>query len=255
MNYRRLPLEGMRNVRDLGGFPVSGRGVTRYKVFIRSDSPHRVTEDDIEFLMNYGVAVNIDFRGDPEIKRKPNRLANVSGIRYCRCVTFDSQVAFASQKKREPGRPLMDSFVNWGEKYIEMADNCRDWVRDSLRIMAGTDGGVLFNCATGKDRTGIISALVLSLAGVSREDIIADYCISELYLKELYEELLDAYMKMWPEENASINDPFFKTDPSNMAIFLNHIGDNYDGAEGYLLSCGLEKDELEAIREKLVERG
>ena len=253
MNYRRLPLEGMRNARDLGGYPVSGGGVTRYRVFIRSDSPHRLTENDLSFLREYGVCTAIDFRGDPEISRKPSLFENASGFEYKRSPTFNSQVAFASRQGKEQGKPTMDSFVDWSEKYIEMLTDCRDWVRDTLRMMINIKSGVLFNCATGKDRTGIVSALLLSSVGVAREDAVADYCISELYLKEAYEELLEIYNKMWPEAKATINDPFFRTAPSNMINLLNHLLDTYGGVNEYLSSCGLSRDELKMLRDKFVE--
>ena len=253
MFYRRLPLQGMRNARELGGYPVAGGGVTRYRVFIRSDSPHRLTEDDFRFLKDYGVVAAVDFRGDPEIARKPSLFENASGFEFYRSPTFNSQVAFASRQNQEPGRPAMDSFVNWSEKYIEMLTDCKEWVRDTLRIMINIKGGVVFNCATGKDRTGIISALLLSSVGVAQEDAVADYCISELYLAQEYAELLEVYNRMWPEDKATINDPFFKTSPSNMTAMLNHLKDAYGGVNEYLSLCGLDDGELRTLRDKFVE--
>ena len=300
MEYRRLPLEGLSNARDLGGYPVKGGGATSFRRFIRCEAPRDITDGDIDFLREYGVTVSIDFRGDSEIERHPSRLANVQGIEYRRCVTFDKQVAFSSgqaskdarpaeeskpaEEKRpaeaskpadedkptedarpaeaskpadegkpaEEKRPAMDAFVDWGEKYIEIVENSRGWIRDTLGIMAAADGAVLFNCATGKDRTGVISALLLGIAGVAGTDIVADYCVSELYLKPLYEELLAGFLAKWPDEKADIKSPFFRTDPVNMETLLRYIYETHDGVEGFIKSCGVDDAVTAALRKKLV---
>ena len=308
MDYRRLPLEGLNNARDIGGYPIAGGGVTAFRKFIRCEAPRKLSASDIEFLKSYGVTLSIDFRGDGEISRHPSCLENIQGIEYRRCVTFDKQVAFASGsgggekaekgagentgssagesagkssakkaesnagenaekstgEKAEKGagenaekgagekRPAMDAFVDWGEKYIEIADNSRDWIRDTLMTMAHADGAVLFNCATGKDRTGIISALLLGLAGVAECDILADYCVSELYLKEQYEELLAGFLEHWPDEKADINSPFFKTAPVNMETFLAHVNKTHNGVESFIKTCGVDSSGVAALREKLI---
>ena len=321
MEYRRLPIGGVRNIRDLGGYPTQGGGVTAFRRFIRSEAPRALKDSDINFLKAYGVTMTIDFRGDGEIERLPNSLAEVAGIKYCRCVTFDKQVAFSSEgvnageggtapeggaapessvvsesgatseggaasesdkateggatseagkateggtapvdgtepaDGKPPEKPTVDAFVDWGEKYVEIVTNSSHWVRDTLRLMAASDGAVLFNCATGKDRTGIIAALLLGIAGVAEYDIVADYCVSELYLRELYEELLANFLERWPDQKADINSPFFKTAPANMETLLKHINETYGSIEGYVKSCGIEEKEIAALRERLIDAG
>ncbi|MCL1835222.1 MAG: tyrosine-protein phosphatase [Oscillospiraceae bacterium] len=296
MDYRRLPLKGLCNARDLGGYPAQG-GITKFHEFIRSEAPDKVTDKDIEFLKGYGVTVAIEFRGEQEIARQPNKLSDVQGIEFNLSQTFDSQVAFASNAsgKEEAGqageqsnagqgeqageqsnagqgekekdgkggkdgkdgkdekRPAMDAFVDWGEKYIEISQNCGAWVRNTLELMAGAKGAVIYNCATGKDRTGIISALLLGIAGVSERDIIADYSVSEIYLKEAYVELLKGYLAKWPDDKATIESPFFKTSPKNMETLLAHFDSAHGGVAGYVKSCGVSDDTVAALRRKLVE--
>jgi len=252
MQYRRLPLEGLKNARDLGGYPSQSGGVTRFGQFIRCEAPRALTAGDIALIKSCGVTDSIDFRGDNEVAAHPNSLASDDGFIYHRCPTFDKQLAFASANHPLKGRPAMDAFVDWGEKYIELITSGKEWVRTTLGVMAEAQGGVIFNCTTGKDRTGVISALLLGLADVAEADIIADYCVSELYLAEVYSEILQNYLKRWPGETADLSSPFFRTAPVNMGTLLTHIKTAHGGVIGYLESCGLTEAELTRLREKLV---
>jgi protein-tyrosine phosphatase len=242
-------LTGLFNARDLGGYPTREGGMTRYKVFIRSEVPKRLTEDDLQLLKSYGIKMSVDFRGDDELRRDPSVLRDVDWIDYRRSVTFDEQVAFASQKKNEaPAEPI--KFPSWAVKYVEMAEECRGWVKQTLELFASCDGAVIYNCTTGKDRTGIISALLLGLAGVADADIIADYCISEVFLRPVYEVLAKNFMEVGGSE-VDIDDPVFKTEPSNMAAFLRHVHTNYGGVVPYLASCGVGSGAIDTLRCRL----
>ena len=248
--YRRLPLTGLFNARDLGGFPTGDGRITKYRSFIRCEAPLKLTDSDLSFLKEYNITTSIDFRGNREVERQPSLLKDVPWITYFRSPTFNEQVAFGSRRKSQG--PPVTSFVDWGEKYIEMADGCKAWVRRTLEIISESDGAVMYNCTTGKDRTGMISALLLGLCGVSYEDITADYCVSELYLTPVYKELIRAYLEHWPEETAQITDPFFKTAPKNMQCLLTHFDDEYGGVAGYVAACGTDTNVIEAIRKKLI---
>lgn len=246
MTYRRLPLEGLQNARDLGGHPVPGGVVTRYRRLIRCEAPKDLTPGDLEFLKAYGVAASIDFRGDQEVSRNPSVFENSGGFVYHRCPTFDKKLAFAS------GGGKLGETIDWGEKYIELLEGAKNWVSDTLRIMAGAQGAVIYNCTTGKDRSGVISALLLGLAGVAEPDIIADYTVSELYLKDVYEKLLSEYRR--PGAPADLNNPFFRTKPESMSALLDYLNAKYGGIEPYVKNCGVTDREIAAIRESLVEK-
>lgn len=251
MNYcRRLPLEGLNNARDLGGYSAACGRVTRYAQFVRCEVPRAVTQADIDYIIGMGITTSIDFRGDSEVERMPSLLAGANGIDYRRSPTFNAQVAFGSQKRKNA--PPMDSFVRWGEKYIEMADGCKPWVKETLEMMAKSEGAVIYNCTTGKDRTGMISALLLGLAGVSEDDIIADYCVSEIYLSKIYAELLEEYNERYPTGGAGLADPFFRTEPVNMAMLLLHLNERYGGIESYVTDCGVTQETVSNIRSRLI---
>lgn len=246
LHYRRLPLNGLRNIRDLGGYPASG-GVTGYGVFIRSEVPRTLTKSDAEFLRGYGVTLNIDLRGSYELEKIHDALADEAWLEYMHLPMFDSSL----DKKTSGARRLKDmESLSWGDRYIIMAENAKDWAKRVITALAEAEGAALFHCTTGKDRTGFISALVLGICGVSREDITADYCVSQIYLEHIYKDIggyFDGGDKM------DTNDPFFSTAPENMLALLQHFSEKYGGVGEYALSCGISAEQMSAIRVKLIE--
>ena len=247
--YRRLPLDGLVNARELGGFPTRDGKLTKYRVFVRSEAPRTLSARDVTFLRDYGVTAAVDFRGDRETEREPSCLSDAGWLRYLRSPTFNDQVAFAT--RGTSAGPPVTSFVDWRVKYVEMAEDYKGWVKATLELLASADGAVLYHCATGKDRTGVITALLLGLCGVSDADIIADYCVSELYLAPVYERLIAGFKKHWPDEPVSLSDPFFRTAPENMAALLRHLNDAYGGIPDYVEACGVDRSAAGLLRRRL----
>ncbi|MBO4832355.1 MAG: tyrosine-protein phosphatase [Oscillospiraceae bacterium] len=245
--YRRLPVEGMCNARDLGGYPASDGRMTNYGRFIRSEVPRAVTRRGLDFLRDYGVAVSIDLRGPEEIKRIPNLLADEPWAEFINIPVYNKQVAGAVAKASS------DHFVKWPDLYISMIDSQMEWIRDVFTALAekSGSGAVMFNCTTGKDRTGMITALLLALAGVSYYDIVADYCVSQVYLRPVYAEIFGTWDSPALDVNG-LDDPFFKTVPENMASLLIHIDNEYGGVPQYLERCGISGNDLDLLRAALL---
>ena len=106
--------------------------------------------------------------------------------------------------------------------------------------------GVMFGCAAGKDRTGVIAALLLWLCGVSRKDIIFDYMRSKLNDEPLFELI----HKDFPELDMDIIIPNEK----NMQVFMDRISEEYKTAENYFISIGINKELQQKIRKKMIQR-
>ena len=236
--YRRLPLDGLMNARDLGGYAACG-GVTRSGVFLRSDVPALLSEADLRFLRLYELSAAVDLRSEAERERTPDMLAAQSWVRYTAVPLYDKTAA--------RGEGLDGKTFCWADHYIRLVDHAQDWVRDVFAALADAPGCVLFHCATGKDRTGIIAALLLSLCGVSDEDAAADYCLSRLYLAPLVEELCRS------GRIASRDDPFFATQPENMLRLLAYLRERYGGVPDYLSACGLSQARQDALRRRLTQ--
>lgn len=250
--YRRLPLTGLHNARDLGGYPTRSGKTTQFARFVRSEVPKSLTQEDMDFLRGYGIKTSVDFRGPNEIERHPSQLQNLDWIVYRSCPAFNKQVAMGSSPEALKMKKL-DAFVKWSEKYCEMLDMCRDWVKDTLEFMSDCPGCVLFHCTTGKDRTGIVSALLLSLAGVPDPDIIADYCVSQIYLVPVYEQLQGSLPAAHEDGTVDFSDPFFRTEPENMALMMKYINDSFGSTEAYVKACGVSQNVIDRLRSRLLD--
>jgi protein-tyrosine phosphatase len=247
MQYRRLPLSGMHNARELGGW-YTPEGLTQYGVFLRTEVPSAITEEDAAFLKDYGVRMDIDLRGASELESMPDKLADAPWCEYVHLPMFNRQVARGASAGGGPSQSYAPSDFSWGVMYARMADNQKDWVRDVFEALGRCEGAAMFHCTTGKDRTGIVTALLLGLCGVAGEDIIADYCVSQVYLSWIY----DSMKAKLESEKAAAQDPFFSTAPENMEALLKHLHENYGGIPDYLRACGVSDELASKLKARLL---
>ena len=254
MPTRRLMTKGLYNARDLGGFPTGSGKTTRFGVFVRSEAPVDLPEEDIAYLRDYGVTASMDFRGSGEAQARPSDLREI--IPYYHRPLFN-EAAMAGGSAHPP------KHIGWGEQYIEMAEGCRDWAKDVLTIAAENQGILLYHCTTGKDRTGLMTCYLLSIAGVGRADIAADYCVSQVFLEPVYEKMRSGKMRLGPPPGAGagekqppmpqMDQSFFETPASAMLTLIDYLTERYGGVVEYLRAIGVEEAVLEALRNKLVE--
>src|SRR5437868_3058205 len=155
---RHLNWPDCQNARDLGGLPRPG-GLTRSHVLVRSDYLGHLTAPGREALIAYGVTTVIDLRSASEVANKPNPFADGSGPAYVHRELIDDANM----------RQIGDS-PDMFERYLTILDNRPQAFRAIFESVAAVDGGVLFHCYAGKDRTGLIAAMLLHLAGVSPGD-------------------------------------------------------------------------------------
>lgn len=227
---RRLPFEHVKNLRDLGGYPAADGRVTAFSRFFRTDAPARLSESEIEQLRTLGITTVIDLRGVEESAAAPCMLSRANGFDYHLMPFFLGN----AYPQREEEVAAM---------YFLMVDEQKTLAK-VMRIVAEAKGGVLYHCTAGKDRTGVMSALLLMLAGVVDEDIIADYQVSFTYLQKRIEGMA--------AEMAGIPMYLLHSKPEYMMDFLELFRAKYSSAEGYLHAIGLSDAEVEAIREKLL---
>jgi len=225
-NIRRIPLAGVYNVRDLGGYQADG-GITKWGVYLRSAAMDNITDQDAAFLYQYGIRTVIDLRTASEFKKNNTEyLINT----------------LASNKIIHRHIPVIDNYDDITKHfYIHMVENAGDSFRQIFEYIAERLclGGILYNCFMGRDRTGVLSALLLMLCGVSEDDILADYMVSSIYLRPLAKKL-------------SLSDDFISSRPEYMEEFLQYFKKHYINAEQYLLSIGVLKDAISAIKEKFI---
>ncbi|MCL1859404.1 MAG: tyrosine-protein phosphatase [Oscillospiraceae bacterium] len=231
--YKRLPLDMFnnfkpRNVRDIGGYPA-GNGITKWKTFLRCEGLECVTEHDAAFLYEYGIRTVIDLRFCTEFeKNNTEYLFNV----------------FSANKITLINMPFVDNYDDiTGHYYMHMVDKGKKNIKQIFEYIAGrlADGGIMYNCFAGKDRTGVLSALLLLLCGVSEIDVLADYMVSSVYLKSLVEKL------------GLINDAQ-SSNPKFMEEFLIYFKQKYQSAEQYLLSIGISHETIATIKDQFTQQ-
>jgi len=239
---RRLAWEGLLNARDLGGYPTADGGQTRWGSIVRSDNLTPLTEAGQAALCAYGIRSIIDLRRPEEAQQHLNPFAEAGphGIAYVN-VPFEDPAVYAFTEEPES---LTVVYLTWLDQYGAR-------VADVMTTMAeAPSGGILVHCMGGKDRTGLISALLLDLAGVDRETIAADYALTQEYRRERDDE----YVRTGPGERAERErlTAKFSAKAEVMLAVLAHVEDRYGGVEQYLLRAGIPGDHIVRLRRRLV---
>ena len=241
-NWVRLPLTGANNVRELGGYPVLGGGQTAYHRFLRSDGLGMLTRKDVEFLRGYGISTVIDLRDMHEVKRSPN-VDLGEGVVTHHIPLLGVNLADSEEIKRHLGEEELDMR---GLYYLMLENG--DGVRACFEAIAGaSDGCVLFHCAVGKDRTGMLALLLLSLAGVDRFDIISNYMQSRIHLMRD-----EAYAEGWADPNKEMFHSALDSPPEMAEYVLDLIESEHGGIVRYLMDCGVGDKVIDAVYERLV---
>ena len=159
MEYsRRYLMDGLHNLRDLGGYTVPG-GVTRFGVLLRRALPRHLTEDDGARFAALGIRHTLDLRDVDESETMPDELALLDGVSYRQIAM--KRVPRAVARNRPGGLSAFDDAFFWGDEYVRMLEDNRPWAKECAEFLAAAEGTVLFHCFTGKDRTGILAALIL----------------------------------------------------------------------------------------------
>jgi len=227
---RLIPLETMCNVRDIGGYETQSSCFTKPHKYVRAATPEMITEEEKERLYQYGVRVIIDLRSEKETVEAPNRLKGYKDIIYYHIDVFNDPEAAVVPK---------DSigFHDMGDLYLHMIDHLKGSFKRVFDIFVKhLDVCILYHCSAGKDRTGVVSGLLLDLAGCHHYDIVKDYSESYENNKVIYDRLL----AMMGDGKAH----YLQSDPSYMLRFLDYLYINYGSAKEYLLQIGISEEDV-----------
>jgi protein tyrosine/serine phosphatase len=197
---------GCRNARDLGGLPtVDGRRI-RSGALLRSDSHDRLTAATVRAIRRDAVGCIIDLRWRWECDSQPSPFAGDAFYRHV---------------------PVLSDVLEYApppDTYAPMLDYNRTRIGEAFRTVGeAPPGAVVVHCQAGKDRTGVLVALLLSVAGVAPDDIAEDYALTD------------------------------GCSPQTMLNTLNHLGSRYGGAASYLVGSGIASETLRAARSRLLE--
>ena len=223
---------GTMNTRDLGFTPTANGEHIIFQRFIRSDAPCKITDNVKDFLLEINVKTIIDLRNENIAQRSPN--AFMYDGKFL-CYNFPLAV---NTKVPNSENDVIENYCNMLENEIA--------IPSIFKTMANSTGGVLFHCQEGKDRTGLISAILLLLAGVPDIDIFADYEISNVYLYEM--------VKIARSIPNGIPDHLLYVKPEYMEAVLAYLKERYGAVENYLLAKNVSDNEIDRLKKKLLNK-
>jgi protein tyrosine/serine phosphatase len=237
--YRALGWEGCFNVRDLGGFRTAEGQETRWGALVRADGLSRLTDKGWKALESHGVRTIVDLRNEDEIE--PDIAARPQTLTTKHMPIDDpSDTEFWQHiwSNELDGTPL------YYQPFLEQkAKQCADAV---TAIAEAPPGGVVFHCSRGRDRTGLVALAVLTLVGVSAEEIATDYEMSTDGVR-----LIDAALGE-PDQATEIAGILARKETSARALIFDLL--ETINLEEQLRRGGLQEDTLEALRERFLSK-
>jgi protein tyrosine/serine phosphatase len=241
-----LRIDGLVNVRDLGGIRTREGRVIRSRQVIRGDNPKALTDQgQAEFAEVVSPAVIVDLRMQLEVHREgytvlhdPVTVVNLPMLPQ----------AGVNQEQLDAG--AADNLV---DDYLRQIDVNADSIIEALRLISEPANRPVFvHCTAGKDRTGIVIAMLLSLLGVDDEVIVADYHVTTKNMAPVVERIRTA--PVFKENGlAYAPDWIFASDPETMREFLARMRAQYGDAERWALARGLTADAIDRLRETLLD--
>ena len=238
---RWLPMQGCVNFRYLGGYRNPEGQTVRWRRLFRSDALQELTPADANYAIEeLGVRLVVDLRNSDEAERDGKGPLPEMGAEYQRIALLE-----------ERGTPPFtggDVVERLSSTYQWLAHNSGARVAEAVTaVVNGLDGGVVFHCSAGKDRTGMLASLILEVLGVDAETITTDYLLTN--------EVIDGIVRRIKamEHNASPTAQTLAAQPVALQSFQETLHREYGGAEAYLRRHGVSAEALERLRGCLLE--
>lgn len=228
MVYKSI-LSSSYNTRELGGFKTADGSITKNNVYWRSDVPSSPQADDIRKLLSAHITTIIDMRTEAERVKAPNTLSELSEFEYHHFPIIEGS-----------GVPERLEAVPLSYMTIATAEN----MPKVMKVIAEAEQGVLFHCTAGKDRTGVVSAIILMICGADRDAIVRDYVIS----REYNHKRLEAFLAAHPTVDRNI----VLANEKSMNGFIDLFTKRFGTVENYFERIGLSIDHIERIRSRLI---
>ncbi len=237
---RHLDWDGCLNLRDLGGLPTEDGGLTSYGAFVRGDTLCGLTDSGRGALLGYGIRTVIDLRSMNEITAEPNPF-----------VALPDVISYVHRPLNDPATETRLSVTaDAAERYVLMTDSAAVAKRIGaiFTSMAGAPpGGVLFHCFAGRDRTGVVAALLLRLAGVCIDTIVEDYEVTDTRLRARYDQWLTT-LEGTPRERF-LSSLEARGHPIRRVV--EHVEQRHGSVGRYLEAHGTDPADLGRVRSRI----
>jgi protein tyrosine/serine phosphatase len=239
---RYVDLEGCYNFRDLGGYAGRDGRRMRRGLLYRSDALHHLTAADVERLRGeLGLRLIIDVRSAHEVTTENSSPLATHPVRY------EHLPLFGNQTMREEDAP-----DDLGDLYYMMMRYAREPIASVIEQIAASEDPLVFHCAAGKDRTGVISALLLSLLGVSEADVVEDYVSTSRNLDQIVARLRasESYSSIFTE----LPPETLHAEARTMEGLLERIAWEFGSMQGYAEWSGIGEKTTAQLETRLLER-
>jgi len=255
-----LPTEKLANFRDLGGLKTRDGRTIREHCILRTAKLYQLPQADIDLLLQHGLKHIIDLRIENETSRQPDDV--LPGVEYSIIPLREDYVKYQDKsgpQKRSP-RALAKAIPTMGEVYKLMVttDFSLDALRQIFQIIFGEaapDHAILFHCTEGKDRTGILAALIERLLGVDEETVFEDYMLSnEPFEKRNKRYLALTTVLFHDRQFAKEFQDLYRANPVMLTDMLALINDTYGGVEPFFTdTLGFSQETIDAFRARVLE--
>jgi len=180
---RLLPLEGGRNFRDVGGWRTADGRQVKWGHIYRSGVMAGLTMADFTYLSKLGITAICDLRSPQERTSEPSPFLGKPGAPKVVATDYDMSASMASFMKMTNREEAIQGFA---DAYVGFLDMLTPHYTDMFARLVANEGPLAFNCSAGKDRTGMASALILSVLGVPRATVLEDYALTQVYTPPSY---------------------------------------------------------------------
>lgn len=240
---RSVELEGCHNFRDLGGYPTRAGGRLRWRMLFRSDALHHLTAADVARLRGeIGLGHVVDLRSSGEIAIDGRGRLAAESIRMHHLPLFDG----AGTASADLGAQLTLS-----DRYFLMTEHAKGPLARVLATLADAEAPAVYHCAAGKDRTGVVSAVLLGLLGVADEIIVADYAATQQNLDAIIARLMASEGYQGMLEN--LPPDTLHAEPQTMISLLERVGEKYGSMRGYVREIGVPDAAVARLERRLLE--
>lgn len=239
---RHISFVRLHNFRDLGGYPTRDGRVVRTRRLFRSDSLGKLRGTDWDRFLELGIGTVIDLRYPWEIECK-GRIPDHDSFRY-----HNLSIEHRPYDQAALG-PEIEVGPYLAERFLEVAYDGVAEIRQALTVIAAAEAPLVFHCASGKDRTGLLAALVLALLDVPEDQIVADFARTGLATERLVADWRAARggaTPRWPG--------FGQAPPEVMRLFLAAVAADHGSLRGYAVRLlGVDDALIAGLRRNLLE--
>jgi len=241
---RLIELDGCVNFRDLGGYPSADGGRLRWRLLFRSDALHALSASDVTRLRDeLALSDIIDLRSTFELNSEGRGSLGLEPIDFHHTPLFDGDPS--------AGNRSAPADMSLGDLYVGMMEMAQGKITNVVRILANATGGAVYHCAAGKDRTGVISAVLLGVLGVPDELIVADYALSGERIDEIIARVMS--MKGYQDTLHEMPEDTLHAHPASMETVLARVAEKWGSMAGYLRDGGLDEADLARLRAKYLD--